>query len=90
MRNHEEHVSLLKPFEASVSKDFPEFLIVYCPHEDCVGTMNDRPFLVHKRTWIRPIKRISLLSKQTTITGRPCPYCQRVSRVPRGVDRTTA
>lgn len=74
----------LPEFEAKVSKDFPEFLIVYCPREDCVGTMNDRPFLVHKRTWLRPHKITSVLNPRVyIIVGRSCPYCFRTARIPR-------
>lgn len=78
----------LPEFEAKQSKDFPEFLIVFCPREDCPGSQEDRPFLVHKRTWMRP-QYLTVISRQVPqkikIVGRCCPYCHKVSRLPRRI-----
>lgn len=82
----------LPEYRAKQSKDFPEFLIVMCPRDDCPGTMADRPFLVHKRTWMRP-NMLSVLdrkletTKRIKIVGRSCPYCFRTGRVPRRIER---
>lgn len=77
----------LPEFEAKVSKDFPEFLIVFCPRDDCPGTKHERPFLVHMRTWLRPdkveIKTGRRAGTFATIVGRSCPYCFRAARLPR-------
>lgn len=76
--------SKLKVFKASKSKDFPEFLIVWCQREECPGFKAERPFLVHKRTWMRPIKMVAVkTNKVFTMIGRSCPYCYCPSRLPR-------
>lgn len=78
MRKDEPHVSLMERYEANVSTDFPEFLVVWCPREDC----EDRMFLVHKRSWMRPRFHQKLTGEKIKITGRVCPYCSRPSRIP--------
>jgi len=77
-------------YEAKQSRDFPEFLIVMCPREDCPGHLSDRPFLVHKRTWMRPLKRAQTVRGEKAmfkITGRSCPYCFRAARIPRTIKK---
>jgi hypothetical protein len=64
----------LPAFEATKSKDFPGFLVVWCPRDDC-PSYEKRPFVVHKQTWLK--KRETL--KGAVIRGRTCPYCARVS-----------
>lgn len=81
-------VKPLDPFEATRSKDFPEFLIVFCPRDDCVGTINNRPFMVHYRTWIRPLFYVKKLTRERVrIIGRSCPYCFKASRIPTRLGR---
>lgn len=80
----EEFVAQLPEYQAKVSKDFPEFLLVTCPYDDCPGTANDRPFLVHKRTWMRPVKLASnRTGRAYHVVGRSCPYCFRTGRLPK-------
>lgn len=74
-------------YQASHSKDFPGWLVVVCPFADCIGTVHDRPFLVHGWTWLRPDRmRVDRTGKTITIIGRSCPYCFRSSRVPKRSD----
>ena len=74
----------LPVYRASKSKDFPGFLIVWCPYDDCIGIVHERPFIVHGWTWLRPDRmRIDRTGKTIIIVGRSCPYCFRVGRVPR-------
>jgi hypothetical protein len=72
-------------FEATESKDFPGFLIVWCPRESC-PSFDERPFVVHKRTWMKQMKHKPFIGGKETpakrITGRPCPYCLRASALP--------
>lgn len=70
-------------YKATNSKDFPGFLIVWCPRPDCRSHMN-RPFVVHKETWLRPLKKVSRTKgHEVVITGRSCPYCFCPSHVPK-------
>jgi len=72
----------LPTYTAKHSEDFPSFLVVFCPRDDC-ASYPERPFLVHKRSWLRPIRRTSRTSGQPyKITGRSCPYCFRAARIP--------
>jgi hypothetical protein len=71
-------------FKATNSKDFPGFLIVFCPRADCPGTKHNRPFIVHKATWLRPHRLVSIKTGLPyVVIGRSCPYCFRVGRLPR-------
>jgi hypothetical protein len=83
VRSNVEIMSNLPTFDARLSKDFPEYLLVRCPRDDCPSQQKDgvRPFLVHKRTWTRPRKPGG--SKMVIIYGRVCPYCHKVSRLPK-------
>ncbi len=86
----DEFTSQLPEFVATQSKDFPEFLLVMCPRDDCPGTLDDRPFLVHKRTWMRPLKRKMTkrgITEMFKIVGRSCPYCFRAARIPRRITK---
>lgn len=64
-------VSTLPAYDAKKSSDYPEWLIVYCHHEDCVG--HEVGFLVHRKSWYNSRPQI----------GRSCPYCFRVGRLPK-------
>jgi len=76
-------VSNLPEYQATRSKSFPAFLIVYCGYEDCPGTAADRPFLVSEKEWLRPRRTHNDRSGKTTVvTGRSCPYCFRAGRIP--------
>lgn len=67
----------LPAFDFAQSKDFPGFLIVWCPRKDC-PSFEKRPFVVHKTTWLK--KREVLRGEEATvIRGRVCPYCSKVS-----------
>jgi hypothetical protein len=72
----------LPKFEAKRSQDFPAFLVVFCPRDDCPGTAGGRPFLVAEREWLRPFA-YKTSKGQVRITGRSCPYCFRAARLPR-------
>lgn len=80
-----DYMSTQPRFEASRSKDFSAFLIVWCPRKDCPGTRGDRPFLVAEREWMRPnrLERVDKKGKPIVIVGRSCPYCFRPSRLPK-------
>ena len=77
---------LLSVYAVKPSEDFPGWLLVTCPKEDC----GEKSFLVHKESWL--VNRVvsaphSLAAKgieTVEIEGRSCPYCMRVSRPPRG------
>jgi hypothetical protein len=77
----------LPVFEATNSEDFSQFLVVWCPREDCFS-YTERPFLVHKSTWLK--RRLSTIArkdgKAVVLRGRPCPYCSKVSEVPARVN----
>jgi hypothetical protein len=74
----------LPSYEAKHSKDFPGFLIVWCPRKDCPGVKDGRPFLVYGRTWLRPNRLISIKTGMPfVISGRSCPYCFRAARLPK-------
>jgi hypothetical protein len=77
VRSNVEHVSQLPVYEAKRSLDFPSWLIVTCPREDC-----REQFLVQSTRWIKPRRYTSLRGESHTIKGRSCPYCMRVGRVP--------
>jgi hypothetical protein len=77
-----EHESNLPIFAIKDSEDFKEFLVVRCTREDCPGHSKDgtvRPFLVHKRSWLRP-KRSSI-KPDVVLRARACPYCFASSRM---------
>jgi hypothetical protein len=76
-RTNTEVVSQLPSYSAKPSKDFPGWLIVTCPYEDC-----DDVFLVRKSHWVRPLKRSTHKGSEFTVTGRSCPYCFRVAHIP--------
>lgn len=84
----DEFINTLPSYRASRSKDFPAFLIVWCPRDDCPGTKGDRPFLVAEKEWTRPnrLERLAPSGKPIIITGRSCPYCFRSARLPRRRD----
>lgn len=68
------YVSSLPPFTAKKSSDYPEWLIVYCHHDDCIG--HEVGFLVHRKSWYKSRPQI----------GRSCPYCFRTGRLPKPRD----
>lgn len=77
----------LPKFEATKSEDFPGFLVIYCPQEDC-PSFAKRPFVVHTNTFLK--KRLSAVArkdgKQIVLRGRPCPYCFKVAEIPKRVE----
>jgi len=73
-RSNSEIANTLPMFAAKKSQDFPDWLIVTCPREDC-GLI----FMVLRKEWFS--NRI-YGPKDTVITGRSCPYCFKVGRLP--------
>jgi hypothetical protein len=73
LRSNVEIASSLPTWQAKPSEDFPGWLILTCPYEDCGDTV-----LVRKSRWSRKIVR-----RETEITGRSCPYCMRVAHRPK-------
>jgi hypothetical protein len=81
--NDRPFVSKLPPYQATRSKDFPAFLVVFCGYDDCPGTKADRPFLVAEREWMRPNRLTRERDgKVVIVVGRSCPYCFRTGRLP--------
>ena len=39
-------------------------------------------FIVGGARWYKPRRYMDLKGQEHTITGRPCPYCSRASRLP--------
>lgn len=65
-------------YEAKRNVDFPSWLVVTCPREDC-GEI----FLVRMSTWYsKKTYKDRIRGTLYTITGRPCTYCSKVSRIP--------
>lgn len=73
----------LPQYEVTKSQDFPGFLVVWCPREDC-PSYTQRPFVVHGVTWLK--RRYTLFAKSggkhVVLRGRTCPYCHKVSEPP--------
>jgi len=87
VRSNVESKSNLPLFTIVGSLDYSEFLLVFCPREDCPSLSKgkeQKPFLVHGRTWKRPRKVKTGDNKMTVIVGRCCPYCHKVGRIPGG------
>jgi hypothetical protein len=76
-RTNTEAESKLPVFVAKRSLDYPGWLIVQCPREDC-----DDIFLVRSSRWRRKYRT----SGGNVVTGRSCPYCFRAARLPRKLD----
>jgi len=70
----------LPKFIVSPSEDYPQWLKVVCPREDCVS--NGQFFLVNRRIWRRPKVVKSVKGGAVTIIGRPCAYCGRYGALP--------
>jgi hypothetical protein len=68
--------SKLPTYVVKASEDFPGWLVVNCPREDCEG--EGRPFVVHTN-W-RKEQRTTF--KDTVLFARPCPYCWRSAKMP--------
>lgn len=62
---------LLPHYLARRSSDFPEWLIVTCPREEC-----GLDFLVHRKQWYNSSPKL----------GRSCPYCFMANRIPKPKD----
>lgn len=60
-------VDMLPHYIATRSSDFPAWLIIECPREECGHT-----FLVHRKNWFFANDKL----------GRSCPYCFMTSRLP--------
>lgn len=68
----------LPVYEAKRSVDFPSWLVVTCPREDC-GEI----FLVRMSTWYSKVTYNDKIKGTThTISGRACPYCFKAARLP--------
>lgn len=80
-RSNAELQSLLPTFDIKPSEDYKEYVLVRCPKEDCPSHVGKeiRPFLVHKRTFTRPLR--SKIKPEIKYFSRPCPYCFRVSKL---------
>lgn len=72
VRSNAEIISQLPKFETSPSLDYPQWLKIVCPREDCIS--DGMYFMVKRAIWRR--KRLTRDGK-TVITGRPCAYCGR-------------
>lgn len=77
VRSNSEHVSLQRTFGVVRSTDYPKWLLVTCPYDDCAET-----FLVLGSAWRKPRRYTRLNGSEVTIKGRACPYCFRASRLP--------
>jgi hypothetical protein len=77
-------------YAVAPSKDFPAYLLVRCPKEDCPSHIEDEvlPFLVDAEVWRAKREApappdLKARGQETVeIFGRSCPYCMRVSRMP--------
>lgn len=67
----------LPSYEVKPSEDYPDWLLVTCPREDCGET-----FLVNAKPWRKPRAYTAHNGKKYTVRGRSCPYCFRASRIP--------
>jgi hypothetical protein len=76
VRSNAELESHLPLYEAKISDDYDGWLLVTCPREEC-GYM----FLVERKPWTATMH--SVIKPEIVIHGRPCPYCHRVSRIPK-------
>ena len=77
-RSNSEAVSQQPSFTAKRSEDYPGWLLVTCPREDCGNT-----FLVEASPWLKPRKyKRKMTGEEFTIKGRSCPYCFRAARLP--------
>ena len=73
----------LPDFIVKKSKDFPDWLLMWCPRDDCPSAENNLSFLADARTMRRPLRRRGVQGTPFTISARPCPYCFRSALVPR-------
>jgi hypothetical protein len=72
-RAEEDYVSTLPMYVTKRSEDFPGWLLVTCPREDCAEV-----FIVRRSRWTS-----KLIRRDRTVTGRSCPYCFRSARIPK-------
>lgn len=77
VRSNSEATSQQPVYEVKRSEDFPSWLLVTCPYEDCGNT-----FLVHGATWRKKRVYKTMRGEEHVITGRACPYCFRAARLP--------
>lgn len=79
-RSNTEIVSQLKTYTIKPSKEWPGYLLVFCPNDECPshqrGKQPQKPFVVHGPSWRR--KR-EYNFNGAVIRGRSCPYCMRVA-----------
>jgi len=78
-RSNAEIKSLLDTFRIKPSQDYKDYILVFCPKEDCPSQKGNYPFLVHKRTFQRPLR--SKVKPDVKFFSRPCPYCFRASKL---------
>jgi hypothetical protein len=82
VRSNSEARSLQPTYILRRSEDYPDWLLVTCPREDCGET-----FLVLAKAWRRVRKYKTLRGEEHVISGRACPYCFRAAKVPRTIPR---
>jgi hypothetical protein len=74
----ETFIDSMPVFITKPSEDYPGWLLVTCPRTEC-GQL----FLVKKASWYER-HLVSSANRNTTIVTRPCPYCFKASKLPRG------
>jgi len=66
------------------SKDYPDWLVVTCPREDC-----GEAFLVRAAAWRKKHTYTTHKGQEYVVTGRSCPYCFRAARMPARISRSS-
>jgi len=77
VRSNSEAKSRQPVYEAKKSEDYPSWLLVTCPREDCGNT-----FLVEANPWLKRRVYKTMRGQEHVISGRACPYCFRAARLP--------
>jgi hypothetical protein len=80
-RSSPETESKLPTFKVGRSKSFPNWVLVHCGYEDCPSREKDLYFLVHRLTF----KQGMQFTQDSKVIARPCPYCFRVSFLPKSL-----
>ena len=74
----------LPEYVAVRSQDWPAWLLVTCPREDCGET-----FLVKATPWRKSRKYTASNGKEFVVTGRACPYCFRAAHMPKRISKSS-
>jgi hypothetical protein len=77
VRSNSEAKSRLPIFSVKRSEDYPDWILVTCPREDC-GNI----FLVQAATWFKRRVYKTMRGEEHVISGRSCPYCFKAARLP--------